>query len=121
MTSKIRKNPLLEGLKMPKSGMPSHTSSNRHGDRKKLVKTGSNLDGNGNNSKVGNLSSNTKTGADKEKEEDDKGARIAAAMKAQLREMDGDGDKFSDGYVYRNPAPLKWRIFEAVAKTNGQR
>lgn len=27
----------------------------------------------------------------------------------------------TDEYVYRDPAPLKWRIFEAVAKTNGQR
>lgn len=121
MTSKMRKNPPLEGLNPTKSAMSSHISSNRDGERKKLVKTGSNLYGNGNNSKVGHLSSNTKTAADKEMEEDDKGARIAAAMMAQLQKMGGDGDNCSDVYVYRNPAPLKWRIFEAVAKTNGQR
>lgn len=27
----------------------------------------------------------------------------------------------SDEQVYRDPGPLKWRIFEVVAKTNGQR
>lgn len=29
--------------------------------------------------------------------------------------------RVTDELVYRDPAPLKWKIFEAVAKTNGQR
>lgn len=44
------------------------------------------------------------------------GAKIAEAfaLGANSREV-------SDEQVYRDPAPLKWRIFEVVAKANGQR
>ena len=49
----------------------------------------------------------------------DHGARIAEAVEADLK---GPGtDEVIDGHIYRDPAPLKWGIFEAVAKTNGQR
>lgn len=49
----------------------------------------------------------------------DHGARIAEAVEADLKGPGNDG--VIDGHVYRDPAPLKWGIFEAVAKTNGQR
>ena len=46
----------------------------------------------------------------------DLGAKIAEAF-----ELDTNSGEVSDEHVYRDPAPLKWRIFEVVAKTNGQR
>lgn len=46
----------------------------------------------------------------------DLGAKIAEAF-----ELGTNSSEVSDEHVYRDPAPLKWRIFEAVAKTNGQR
>ena len=46
----------------------------------------------------------------------DHGARIAEAVEADI-----GNDEVIDGHVYKDPAPLKWGIFEAVAKTNGQR
>lgn len=46
----------------------------------------------------------------------DLGAKIAEAF-----ELDTNRGEVNDERVYRDPAPLKWRIFEVVAKTNGQR
>eukprot|EP00752_Nemacystus_decipiens_P006727 g6050.t1 len=46
----------------------------------------------------------------------DLGAKIAKSF-----DLDTDSSEVSDEQVYRDPAPLKWRIFEVVAKTNGQR
>lgn len=45
------------------------------------------------------------------------------AAKAAERENSSGGDQrgATDEDVYADPAVLKWRIFEAVANTNGQR
>lgn len=53
----------------------------------------------------------------------DHGQKIADAIKADLKDSHSSRDDDSavvDGHVYRDPAPLKWRIFEA-AKENGHR
>lgn len=51
------------------------------------------------------------------------GLGVAATAKiAEVFELDtNNSGAVSDDQVYRDPAPLKWRIFEVVAKTNGQR
>lgn len=51
------------------------------------------------------------------------GARVdlGAKMAAEAFALGGSSSGVSDEQVYRDPAPLKWRIFEVVAKTNGQR
>lgn len=55
-------------------------------------------------------------------EQRDTGARIAEAVQAELGvNSDDTTDGTSLDHTYRDPAPLKWRIFETVAKTNGQR
>lgn len=48
---------------------------------------------------------------------------VAATAKiAEAFELDtNNSGAVSDDQVYRDPAPLKWRIFEVVAETNGQR
>lgn len=54
----------------------------------------------------------------------DNGEKIAEAVVAQLQGRAGteiEDGAFIDENAYRDPAILKWRIFEAVAKTNGQR
>eukprot|EP00903_Cladosiphon_okamuranus_P010802 g10205.t1 len=46
----------------------------------------------------------------------------ATAKIAEAFQLDTNNNgAVSDDQVYRDPAPLKWRIFEVVAKTNGQR
>lgn len=46
----------------------------------------------------------------------DLGAKIAEAF-----ELGTYSSEVSDEQVYRDPGPLKWRIFEVVAARNGQR
>lgn len=53
-------------------------------------------------------------------DERDKGERIAQAVQAELG-VNIDTNGTSPEHTYRDPAPLKWKIFEAAAKTNGQR
>ncbi|CAM9397858.1 unnamed protein product [Scytosiphon promiscuus] len=54
----------------------------------------------------------------------DLGVRIDEALRAERAEQEcsgGDQRGLNDDHVYTDPALVKWRIFEAVAKTNGQR
>ncbi|CAM9688507.1 unnamed protein product [Ascophyllum nodosum] len=113
MSSKIGKDVSLGGSKPPKSTSSSHISSSSvTGEIEKLIKTEDNnvIKSDANSSSIGNLSTKETPPAG-----DDKGAKIVAALGGGV-----DRDNLP-GYIYKDPAPLKWRIFEAVAKTNGQR